>query len=176
MPQEIERARDSKRAEADLAYDIQKNKTSQALKKEEVQIAVIEKEQQIVVQEREIQRVGGNESVRVDVRVVVATLAVPIGVLLAPRATPESWWVLWWSLLAVGVLSTLYWLGTVLRRGGRCRPAPWRSADARWMCPTNSTLRTERCRAASETHTPSRRSRASPRHRSSLRRASWPSL
>jgi two-component system, NtrC family, sensor histidine kinase PilS len=50
-------------------------------------------------------------------RLLVATLAVPIGVLLAPRATPESWWVLWWSLLAVGVLSTLYWVGTLLRRG-----------------------------------------------------------
>jgi len=50
-------------------------------------------------------------------RLLVATLAVPIGVLLAPGATRESWWVLWWSLLAVGVLSTLYWLGTVLRRG-----------------------------------------------------------
>jgi flotillin len=45
-----------KRAEADLSYDIQKNRTSQLLKKEEVQIAVVEKEQQIVVQEREIQR------------------------------------------------------------------------------------------------------------------------
>ena len=45
-----------KRAEADLAYDIQKNRTSQELKKEEIQINVVEKEQQIVVQEREIQR------------------------------------------------------------------------------------------------------------------------
>jgi hypothetical protein len=45
-----------RRAAADLAYDIQKNKTSQALEKEEVQIAVVEKEQQIVVQEREILR------------------------------------------------------------------------------------------------------------------------
>lgn len=54
-------------------------------------------------------------------RLLVATLAVPIGVLLAPRATPESWWVLWWSLLAVGVLSTLYWLGTLLRRGDRAQ-------------------------------------------------------
>ena len=45
-----------KRADADLSYDIQKNKTSQELKKEEVQIAIVEKEQQIVVQEREIQR------------------------------------------------------------------------------------------------------------------------
>ena len=49
-------------------------------------------------------------------RLLVATLAVPVGVLMAPRATPESWWVLWWSLLAVGVLSTLYWLGTLVRR------------------------------------------------------------
>lgn len=50
-------------------------------------------------------------------RLLVATLALPIGVLLAPRATHGSWWVLWWSLLAVGVLSALYWLGTWLRRG-----------------------------------------------------------
>lgn len=45
-----------KRAEADLAYDIQKNHTSQDLKREEVQVSIVEKEQQIVVQEREIQR------------------------------------------------------------------------------------------------------------------------
>jgi flotillin len=45
-----------KRAEADLTYDVQKNRTSQQLKKEEVQIAIIEKEQQILLQEREIQR------------------------------------------------------------------------------------------------------------------------
>ena len=50
-------------------------------------------------------------------RLLLATLAVPIGVLLAPRATRDAWWVLWWSLLAVGVLSALYWLGTLLRRG-----------------------------------------------------------
>jgi two-component system sensor histidine kinase PilS (NtrC family) len=52
-------------------------------------------------------------------RLLLATLAVPIGVLLAPRATREAWWVLWWSLLAVGVLSALYWLGTLVRRGER---------------------------------------------------------
>ncbi len=45
-----------KRADADLAYDIQRNRTSQELKKEEVQIEIIAKEQQIIVQEREIQR------------------------------------------------------------------------------------------------------------------------
>ena len=44
------------KAQADLAYDLQRYKTSQALKKEEVQVAVVEKEQQIVVQEREILR------------------------------------------------------------------------------------------------------------------------
>ncbi len=44
------------KAQADLAYDLQRFRTSQALKREEVQIAVVEKEQQIVVQEREILR------------------------------------------------------------------------------------------------------------------------
>lgn len=45
-----------RRAEADLAYEIQKAKASQGLKREEVQISIVEKEQQILVQEREIQR------------------------------------------------------------------------------------------------------------------------
>jgi flotillin len=53
---EYDAAVNLKRAEADLAYDIQKNRTSQELKREEIQISVVEKEQQIVVQEREIQR------------------------------------------------------------------------------------------------------------------------
>jgi flotillin len=44
------------KAQADLAYDVQRFKTSQALKREEVQVSVVEKEQQIVVQEREILR------------------------------------------------------------------------------------------------------------------------
>jgi flotillin len=44
------------KAQADLAYDLQRYKTNQSLKREEVQISVIEKEQQIVVQEREILR------------------------------------------------------------------------------------------------------------------------
>jgi len=44
------------KAQADLAYDLQRYKTNQSLKREEVQIAVVEKEQQIVVQEREILR------------------------------------------------------------------------------------------------------------------------
>ncbi len=49
-------ATNQKQAEADLAYDLQKFKTGQALKKEEIQVAVIEKEQQITVQEKEILR------------------------------------------------------------------------------------------------------------------------
>jgi flotillin len=53
---EFDSQSNAKQAEADLAYDLQKYKVNQALKKEEVQVAVVEKEQQIVVQEREIQR------------------------------------------------------------------------------------------------------------------------
>jgi flotillin len=44
------------KAHADLAYDLQRYKTNQALKREEVQVSVVEKEQQIVVQEKEILR------------------------------------------------------------------------------------------------------------------------
>jgi flotillin len=44
------------KAQADLAYDLQRYKTNQSLKREEVQVSVVEKEQQIVVQEREILR------------------------------------------------------------------------------------------------------------------------
>jgi flotillin len=44
------------KAQADLAYDLQRYKTNQALKREEVQVSVIEKEQQILVQEKEILR------------------------------------------------------------------------------------------------------------------------
>jgi flotillin len=45
-----------KKAEADLAYDLQRYKTQQLVKKEEIQVSAIEKEQQIVVQEKEILR------------------------------------------------------------------------------------------------------------------------
>jgi len=45
-----------KKAQADLAYDLQRYKTNQLVKKEEVQVAAIEKEQQILVQEKEILR------------------------------------------------------------------------------------------------------------------------
>jgi len=50
-------------------------------------------------------------------RLLVAVLALPIGVLMRPEATEQSWWVLFWALLAVGVLSSAFWLGARLRRG-----------------------------------------------------------
>ena len=50
-------------------------------------------------------------------RLLVTTLALPIGVLLGPNATEDSWWVLWWALLVVGALSALFALGVQLRRG-----------------------------------------------------------
>ncbi len=49
-------AASTRQAEADLAYDLQKFKTSQLVRAEEVQVQVIEKEKQTDVQEREIQR------------------------------------------------------------------------------------------------------------------------
>ncbi len=52
----FDRQTNEAKAQADLAYDLQRFKTNQALKKEEVQVAVVEKEQQVVVQEREILR------------------------------------------------------------------------------------------------------------------------
>ncbi|MBN1665125.1 MAG: flotillin family protein [Deltaproteobacteria bacterium] len=45
-----------RKAEADLAYDLQRYKTNQAVKAEEIQVTVIEKERMITVQEREITR------------------------------------------------------------------------------------------------------------------------
>jgi len=45
-----------KTAEADLSYDLQKFKTQQAVRSEEVQVTVIEKQKQIEVQEQEILR------------------------------------------------------------------------------------------------------------------------
>ncbi len=50
-------------------------------------------------------------------RLVVASLALPLGVLFRPEAGEAAWWVLGWTLLAVGVLSVLFWLGVRLRRG-----------------------------------------------------------
>lgn len=45
-----------KKAEADLAYDLQKYKTGQLVKAEEVQVTIIEKQKQIELQEQEIKR------------------------------------------------------------------------------------------------------------------------
>jgi flotillin len=52
----FDRATNEAKAQADLAYDLQRYKTNQSLKREEVQVSVVEKEQQIVVQEREVLR------------------------------------------------------------------------------------------------------------------------
>src|SRR5262245_4048500 len=41
------------KAQADLAYDLQRFKINQSLKREEIQVSVVEKEQQILVQEKE---------------------------------------------------------------------------------------------------------------------------
>ena len=45
-----------KKAEADLAYDLQKYKTGQLVKAEEIQVSIIEKQKQIELQQQEIQR------------------------------------------------------------------------------------------------------------------------
>ena len=45
-----------KKAEADLAYDLQKFKTGQLVKAEEVQVQIVEKQKQIELQEQEIKR------------------------------------------------------------------------------------------------------------------------
>ncbi len=45
-----------KKAESDLAYDLQKYKTGQLVKAEEVQVNIIEKQKQIELQEQEIRR------------------------------------------------------------------------------------------------------------------------
>ena len=53
---EYKGAASTKQAEADLAYDLQRFKTSQLVRAEEIQVEVIEMEKQTQVQEREIQR------------------------------------------------------------------------------------------------------------------------
>src|SRR5437899_5486346 len=45
-----------KKAEADLAYDLQKYKTGQLVKAEEIQVSIIEKQKQIELQQQEILR------------------------------------------------------------------------------------------------------------------------
>ncbi len=52
----FDKASNQTRADADLAYDLQKYKTSQAVKEEEIRIQVIEKEMAAEVQDKEIAR------------------------------------------------------------------------------------------------------------------------
>ncbi|MBI3415038.1 MAG: flotillin family protein [Verrucomicrobia bacterium] len=54
--QQYNAAVNQKKAEADLAYDLQKFKTGQLVKAEEVQVQIIEKQKQIELQQQEIQR------------------------------------------------------------------------------------------------------------------------
>ncbi len=51
------------------------------------------------------------------VRLLVATVALPLGVLLRPDATASSRWMMGWMLLSVGVASALFGLFMRLRRG-----------------------------------------------------------
>ncbi len=54
--QQYQAAVNQKKAEADLAYDLQKFKTGQLVKAEEVQVNIIEKQKQIELQQQEILR------------------------------------------------------------------------------------------------------------------------
>ena len=54
--QQYQAAVNQKKAEADLAYDLQKYKTGQLVKAEEVQVNIIEKQKQIELQQQEIMR------------------------------------------------------------------------------------------------------------------------
>jgi flotillin len=53
---EYEAAINQKKAESDLAYELQKYKTQQLVKKEEIQVSIIEKERSIELQEKEAVR------------------------------------------------------------------------------------------------------------------------
>jgi flotillin len=54
--QQYQAAVNQKKAEADLAYDLQKYKTGQLVKAEEIQVTIIEKQKQIELQQQEILR------------------------------------------------------------------------------------------------------------------------
>ncbi len=54
--QEYQASVNLKKADADLAYDLQKNKTSQSVKAEEVAIEIVERDRRIELQEKEISR------------------------------------------------------------------------------------------------------------------------
>ncbi len=50
-------------------------------------------------------------------RLVIASLALPIGILLRPDAPTNAWWLLGGALMALGVASALFGFGVRLRRG-----------------------------------------------------------
>jgi len=80
----------------------------------------VERPRNAAVAPRAIRRAAdrwGGLSGLVRARLLVATLALPVGVLLRPEATETSWWVLWWSLIAVGLLSAVYGAGVRWQRG-----------------------------------------------------------
>ena len=62
-------------------------------------------------------------------RLVVAVLALPVGVLLAPAPSPWAWWVVASALVAIGLLSTLYTLGVRIRRALTVQTALQLAAD-----------------------------------------------
>ena len=57
-------------------------------------------------------------------RLIVAVLALPVGLLLAPGAGTVAWEALIATLVAVGLLSVVYQLGVRIRRGMPRRPWP----------------------------------------------------
>ena len=52
-------------------------------------------------------------------RLLVATLALPVSVLLRPEPNERAWWVMGAALVAVGICSAIFWLGVRLRHGLR---------------------------------------------------------
>lgn len=52
----------------------------------------------------------------VRVRLMIASLALPVGVLFRADATDVPWAMLGWAMIAVGVLSAVFWLGARLNR------------------------------------------------------------
>ncbi len=63
-----------------------------------------------------VDRWKGLESV-LRARLVIASLALPVGILLRPEVLASAWWVLGGSLIALGMASVLFGLGVRLRRG-----------------------------------------------------------
>ena len=62
-------------------------------------------------------------------RLLVAALALPMGVLLRPEVVESRWRVMGWSVLAVSVLSALFWAGVRWRRARRAQTYAQITAD-----------------------------------------------